>query len=94
MRINLNEFRKDAMRAYGYEVSDDYHTKLPPEFNCKWISWRGFKLRVLTSGEAHYQSKTKARRPHRILAWCDKCGKWQFAGKLVQHQKACKKETV
>jgi hypothetical protein len=50
-----------------------------------------YRVKVMSHSEAMANSKTTAKHPHRILIYCEYCGGWIFAGKLVQHQKFCKR---
>ena len=90
MAINMHDVRRKACEAMGIEFPRNYRDtvwKLTPEFGTHPSQFEhdGMTFKVLTQAEAKATSKTKARRPHRILAWCWSCRRWVFAGKYVQH---------
>jgi hypothetical protein len=90
MAIRMSDVRKAALESMGIEFPRNYADtvwKLTPEFGThpSHFYYDGMRFKVLTQAEAEATSKTKARRPHRILVWDWCCCRWQFAGKYAQH---------
>jgi hypothetical protein len=104
MAIPMWKVRKAVLERFGLEYKPGNYYSLPATFSTHpshvrvegvCIAGQTACVKVLSQAEAREVSKTGARRPHRILAWCRFCNHWKFAGKILQHQKFCnKKEEV
>lgn len=107
MAIEMHKVRAAILAALCLPYKRTNYGKLPGNlssapFNTSYpfcidvpgqtLKGRTLHVKLLSQMEAKAFSATKARRPQRILAWCEECGQWQFAGKIVQHQKACGKK--
>lgn len=101
MAIDMWKIRKAVLEAFNLEYKPGNYYSLPATFSTQpsHVQVAGVLLRgepvlvkVLSQAEARETSKTRARKPHRILAWCRFCQHWKFAGKIVQHQKFCTKK--
>jgi hypothetical protein len=88
-QIKMHLVRKAALELMGQTYTKANYDKLPAEFSTGPVVlyWGSFEFRVMSQAEAKEFSKTTARRPHRILVWDQKCGKWMYAGKYMQHRR-------
>lgn len=86
--IKLDDVRKKAVELMGLTFKKMNCDKLPANFSTGplVVQWGSFQFKVMSSAEAKLFSKTKSRSPHRILVWDEKCQKWMFAGKYMQHR--------
>lgn len=69
---------------------------LPAEFSAGPLRWtdddgRAHVVYAMSAAAARRLSGRASKPTYRILVLCESCRYWQFAGKLKQHQKACKR---
>jgi len=99
MAIAMFQVRRQVLEAFGIQYKGQNYYKLPAEFSTHPLmvtvrvmeygstQEKEYLVKVLSQKEAKEVSKTKARRPQRILVWCYEHQRWIFAGKYCQHAK-------
>ena len=84
--VNLDAFRVHVNQLFG-EKPSPHKLRAGLSTHPGLVRWMGYAFKVISASEAKCLREGSIR-PHRIFVWCEKCHKWQYAGKFAQHLRA------